>query len=525
MFPYLSDYSYIETGSAYLFTAVLLPAGAQKFPVVVMRSPYVDKYADCDEDRITTEYLSENVNWLKRGYAVVIQHCRGRGKSTGDCIPYINEREDGLALLEWIRKQPFYNGELYLKGGSYLTSVHYAIAPFPDDVKGAVFGIQDCERYNICYRNGFFKQALHGSWYVGMYKAKSKIKKNYVNETFQMLPLRDFTKTVFNESADDFDQMLKAPDRQNAFWSTRAGGSDARNAVQNVRFPVLFTTGFYDIYTGGIFDMWNTMNPESRKNCALVVSPYDHGDSYDAAHSIVFKQGKRTEQFGTAYEIDWFDSIRKGTDAPFEKNQVTYYRLFDNRWATDSFAPGSDLLQFRLGDTSVSYIYNPYAPPQFKGGLSCNFGGAVFQDPPNLRYDIITVYTDPFERDAFVKGKMAATLCVESDCEDTCFYMRLSIEKEQGDFGLRDDITSLCYQLGDYQPNTEATLEFHFDEHAFRIKKGERIRVDIASADAAHYVRHTNNKGLFSEQTTARVARNTVHLDKSFLKIPVESET
>ena len=166
-------------------------------------------------------------------------------------------------------------------------------------------------------------------------------------------------------------------------------------------------------------------------------------------------------------------------------------------------------------------MYNPFDAPEFKGGLSRAFGGALYQDKPNSRYDIISVYTEPFEKDTQVKGKMSARLSVKSDCEDTCFYVRVSIEKEHGDFGLRDDITSLCFKLGDYKPNSVAELDFEFDEHAFLIKKGERLRVDISSADNAHYVRHTNQKGLFSEQTTAKIAHNTVYLNASELVIPV----
>lgn len=522
MFNYFSEYYYLKAKSAELFTVALAPDGYGTYPIVVIRTPYVDEYENADEDNITAEYLGAYMDWLKRGYAVVIQHCRGRGKSTGDCIPYINEREDGLILLDWIREQAFYQGEIYLKGGSYLTSVHYATAPFAEDIKGASFAVQDCERYNICYRNGFLKKALHCEWYVGMYKVKSKLKKNFTKEAFEMLPFSEFSRTVFGEPAEDFDMMLKAPNRDDDFWNTRFGGNDARNAIRDAKLPILFTTGFFDIYTGGVFDMWNSMSAETRNKSALVVSPYDHGDFCDAENSMIFPKGRRAEQFGKNYEIDWFDEIRNNNAYPFAKGKVTYYSLFENKWKTDDFESSGDFLDFTLGTTKETYVYNPYAPARFKGGLCCNFGGSVFQDKPNERYDIITVYTDKFEKDTFVKGKMSAKLTVSSDCDDTCFYMRVSIEKENGDLGLRDDITSVCYQLGNYKKNTEAELAFNFDEIAFLIKKGKRLRVDISSADAAHYVRHTNNKGLFSEQTTAKVAHNTVDLSKSVLKIPVE---
>ena len=524
LIAYSTDYEYVYSDGIKLFTVVLLPEKAGKFPTVIIRTPYVDKFENEKEENIAVDYLNEYKNWLGHGYAVVIQHCRGRGKSDGDCIPYINEREDGLTLQEWVRKQDFYNGELFLKGGSYLTSVHYATAPFADDIKGAIFGIQDSERYNICYRNGFLKKGLHASWYVGMYKAKSHMKKNFYEGCFEMLPLKNFTKTLFGEMAEDFDEMLKAPNPDNEFWNTRFGGSDARNATVNVKFPVLFTTGFYDIYTGGVFDMWDKMSESSRNMSALVVSPYNHNDGPgDLENSIVFPKGNRFENFGDLYEIEWFDYIRgKNTKSPFDVGKITYYNLFKNCWQTDDFLASANSMKIELGDQEISYVYNPFAPPTFKGGLSRAFGGAVYQDEPNSRHDIISVYSEPFEDDVCVKGKMAANLKVKSDCEDTCFYIRVSIEKEKGDYGLRDDITSLCYQLGEYIPGSVVTLNFDFDQHAFLIKRGERLRIDISSADSDHYVRHTNQKGLYSEQTTAKVAHNTVYLQNSYLILPVE---
>ena len=153
--------------------------------------------------------------------------------------------------------------------------------------------------------------------------------------------------------------------------------------------------------------------------------------------------------------------------------------------------------------------------------MSANFGGNAWQDKPGLRGDIITVYTPGFSEDTFVKGKMKAGLTVKSDCEDTCFYMRISLCKPEGDYGLRDDINQISNICDEYTPDTEVRMEFSFDEHAFVIRKGERLRIDISSSAFPWYVRHTNNKGLFSEQRTTRIANNTVDLKNSYLEIPI----
>ena len=116
---------------------------------------------------------------------------------------------------------------------------------------------------------------------------------------------------------------------------------------------------------------------------------------------------------------------------------------------------------------------------------------------------------------------MKAKLKVKSNCEDTCFYIRISLCKTEGDYGLRDDINQISNFDCNYVPNNEIVMDFSFDEHAFVIHKGEKLRIDISSSAYPYYVRHTNNKGLFSEQITAKIADNTVILDKSYIEIPI----
>jgi len=513
-------FEYLSFHNAELFTVVCLPQPSGTFPTVILRSPYVDAEQHPSEEELCQSKLTEHKAWLDSGYAVVFQHCRGRGKSTGDCVPYIYEREDGLFLQDWIRNQPFYNGELYLCGRSYTSSVHFVTAPFADDIKGAVLQIQDSERYNCNYRNGFYKMGLHGGWYVGMYKKKTIPEKNFTPESYNLLPLSDFSKTIFGEPAPDFDEILRHPDKNDAFWMTRFGGGEAHDAIKQANIPILLVTGFYDIYTGGIFDMWNALDSNTKAKSALAIHPFDHVCD-TAGQPINFEKGDLYKEYED-FPVKWVDYIRGKCASPFEIGKVTYYKLFDSKWCCDDFNALVAYQRIAFGKGTVSFEYDPENPATFKGGLSANFGGCAWQDKPNQRNDIITLYTPEFTQETFVKGKIKAKLKVKSDCEDTCFYMRLSLCKPDGDFGLRDDINQISNFSQDYIPHSEIEMVFSFDEHAFVVKKGEKLRIDISSSAFPHYVRHTNNKGLFSEQTTAKKARNSVILEDSYIEIPID---
>ncbi|MBQ7321840.1 MAG: CocE/NonD family hydrolase [Clostridia bacterium] len=521
--PYSCYHQYLTVpDGAALFTAICLPCGEGTFPSVIFRSPYVDAAQEMGEDEICAALADSHRDWLENGYAVIFQHCRGRGKSTGDCIPYIYEREDSLALYDWVRAQPFYNGELFLCGRSYTSSVHFVTAPFAPDIKGAVLEVQDCDRYNCNYRNGFYKMGLHGAWYVKMYKKKSILNKPFTREFYHMLPLIDFSQTVFGERAEDFDEILRHPRREDPFWQTRYGGGEARDAIKHADIPILLTTGFYDIYTGGIFDMWHALDGATKAKSALLVQPYDHSGKPND-QPLCFDRATLGEVFGP-YPRLWCDAVRGKVDFPVPRGKVTYYQLFGDQYLTDDFRTPDRAVTFPLGTGERTYRYNPYAPATFHGGLSANFGGNVWQSPAK-RHDVLSFHTPVFEQDMFVKGKMTAKLRVRSTAEDTCFYIRLSLCKEEGDYGLRDDIQQISNLCPDYVPGEELTLDFAFDEHAFVIRAGERLRIDVSSSAFPLYVRHTNRRGLYCEQTTAAVADNTVICDLSSITLPCEGAT
>ena len=117
------------------------------------------------------------------------------------------------------------------------------------------------------------------------------------------------------------------------------------------------------------------------------------------------------------------------------------------------------------------------------------------------------------------RGKMSAKIYVKSDCEDTSFFLRLSIVKGDKTYCLRDDIMPISKQYPNYKPNTVVPLDFSFIEHAFVLEKGDKLRLDISSACWPTFLPHTNYKGDQYKQATVKQANNTIIFDNSTVTI------
>jgi uncharacterized protein len=99
---------------------VYLPdAGGGATEVVLVRLPY-DKCGDyCFMPRIAPMFTAQ-------GYVVVVQDVRGKFRSEGDPIPFVNEVCDGYDTLEWITAQPWCNGRVGMFGDSYYGFTQWA---------------------------------------------------------------------------------------------------------------------------------------------------------------------------------------------------------------------------------------------------------------------------------------------------------------------------------------------------------------------------------------------------------------
>ncbi len=504
-----------------LYTFGTKPRDGAKMPVIVVRSPYVD---DSKPNRtaltamVTPAYL--------RGYAMVMQHCRGCGRSEGDWVPFETERADGLALLDWIRTRPWYNGEIFLLGGSYHSSVHWAyLDTNPPDVKGAVMPIMDVDPYNASYRNGFFKIGLFGSWSVEFYRKRDRSLKRDASVHLTDFPLANFSRRYWGEGVPAFDNVVAHPRRDDPYWLSDEPGSGAegRRAFLDSTTPILLMTGFYDPFSEGMFEMWRGAPPERRANCSFLVDAYDHGGQ--VAEDLKgtpgdFPRGGRIQNPMRLF--DWFDSCRSGKPCGFApRGKVRYYALWENRWIeADALEDGPRRIDLPLGEGVRSWTYDPKrALPDFPGSGPHCFGGMRPQPPLDFRDDVVSFVLPPLDERIDVRGRMCASLAVSSDAEDTCFCIRVSVRKGDGKwYLLRDDITSLCVDGTNYEPGTEKRIGFRFADHAFRLEPGDALRVDVASA-SSQFAPHGNVKGPQYLVREPKTAHNSVRADASTLTL------
>ena len=103
----------------HLATDVYLPDGPGPFPAVLVRLPYDKNGRYCWIPFLATHFVA-------RGYAFVPQDVRGRFRSEGEPVAFVNEVPDGYDTIDWIARQPWSNGDVGMWGDSYYGFTQWA---------------------------------------------------------------------------------------------------------------------------------------------------------------------------------------------------------------------------------------------------------------------------------------------------------------------------------------------------------------------------------------------------------------
>ncbi len=139
-----------------LATDVYLPAG-EPIAVVVVRTAY-------DKNR----HRAEAAGWVARGIAFVAQDVRGRYDSPGVWSPYVGERADGAALLDWVSVQSWWTGKVVLTGASYSAFTAWTAAVSRPSLVGGVMSLVPAMGFDRVKfdPSGVLRLAEHAAWWI-----------------------------------------------------------------------------------------------------------------------------------------------------------------------------------------------------------------------------------------------------------------------------------------------------------------------------------------------------------------------
>jgi putative CocE/NonD family hydrolase len=274
-----------------LATDIYRPDGAGPFAVLLERTPY-DKSAPSRSERTAglatprsrTEFAAY---FVKHGYAVAYQDCRGRYRSGGKFTKYLSEAEDGYDTLAWLVRQPWCNGRIGTFGLSYAAHTQAALGCLDPPGLGAQF--LDCGGFSNAYRSGIrhggafdLKQA---TWAYRNALAdardpavKAALEAQDIKAWFRRMPWHmgdspisaapEYEDYLFEQwSHGVFDDYWKQP-------GIYAEGFYDRYAD----VPIVHLLGWYDPYARTAMENYLGLSRAKRSRMQLILGPWTHGD-------------------------------------------------------------------------------------------------------------------------------------------------------------------------------------------------------------------------------------------------------
>lgn len=505
----------------------------EKFPVILMRTCYPNQ---------ETVYHIYGECFAKRGYVFALQYSRGRGGSEGLWEPNINERKDGIDMVDWLLAQPWCDC-IGCWGHSYSAMTGWATA---DAVEGKVASMflqeYGCDRYVSAYEKGAFRHDILTSW--SMENAGKPVTADYL-ESCQYMPQSEVDEKLWGQEVPSYRQYISNAKSTDDLWQS-GWWKQLREIPGKTKIPMMVLSGWYDHHHGSSMKTWERLSETAKAHSWLVVGGWNH-------FFTPCLPDKRTEQIESEElprALEWFDLTLKKKSLPEQK--VRYYEIGEDTWHTckdwkpeenakrtlylqSGGAPGASGVTFAAGGQTetasgalteqppvqegvLSYTYDPNDPLMSTSGegllKSMDKVGSLPQPPCCHRGDVLSFVSDPLEKPLAICGSPSVNLFVATDGEDTAFTAKLMEVTPQGKaYHIRSSITTIGAELLEgqrYEPGSIVEVSIDMWDIAYTVKAGSRIRVDISSSDFPLYNIHSNYAGLWSVQTSVRAAKQTV---------------
>ena len=478
--------------------------GGWSLPTALVRSPYGRRGLF---GAATARSLAE------RGFQVLVQSTRGTFGSGGDFDPLRCERDDGLATLQWLVKQPWFGGAIILSGASYLGYVQWAVSDgLPPEVKAMVPQVTESALTLEFLRPDGFSLETPFGWGVmvaGQERPRAMLRAatgaRRVRRALDTLPLGQADTAAIGHHSDYIQDIL-AYDSGAPRWA----GIDHRHRVAGVTVPVSSVAGWYDIFLPGQLRDFGILQ-QAGHPARLTVGPWTHVSP--GAFRVAMQE---STGFGLAHA--------RGEDPP-DRAPVRLFVMGEEAWRDFGswpppgyppqrfcLQPGGGLASDPPGGWPPDrYRYDPADPTPAAGGVRLSgSAGRVDNSALEARDDVLTYTTARLDRDVEVIGEVSAEIWFRSSQPHADVFVRLC------DVDPRGRSRNVCDGLVSLSGADEVSCaEVRLWPTAHRFKAGHRIRVLVSSGAFPRYGRNLGTGEPRATATTLRHADQEVYRDSA----------
>jgi len=481
-----------------LATDVYRPARGGKpvpgrFPTILERTPYgrnVTYFRDITAADPKPRTRAEVAQlYVRHGYVVVFQDCRGCHDSEGEFIKYLSEGQDGFDTAAWLIRQPWSNGLFGTMGLSYAAHTQGALACLnPPGLKAMYV---DCGAFSNAYQDGirqggaFELKQVTWAYNLGL-ESPEAVKSPRLMAALKAIDLKAWFASMPWKRGHSPISLL--PDYESYVWDQwehgRFDGFWKQLGIygqgyypQYADAAMVHLSGWYDAYSRTATDNYIGLSKLKRGPVRLIMGPWTHGArSTPFSGEIDFGPGSTldadTNSNLFAQRLRWYDRHLKQTSGMGEDPPVRLFIMgggtgrktpegrldHGGRWRGERDWPIPDAaltphyLQPDGGLSAakpaaearpVSYDFDPNHPvptiggtvtsgePLMRGGgFDQREGPKVYGSrqpylPLEARPDVLVFQTEPLKEDVEVTGAIVANLWISSDGPDTDFTLKL----------------------------------------------------------------------------------------------------
>jgi putative CocE/NonD family hydrolase len=548
-----------------LMSNVYRPADGGECPVLLTRLPY-------GKDLPLGTTVLDPIKAAQAGYIIVVQDVRGRYRSEGRFVPFVNEYEDGYDTVEWAARLHGSNGSVGMYGLSYFgkTQWHAALMR-PPSLKSMVPGITWGNHLNgVQMRGGAQELGLMQYWAQASLALDLLFRKHAGDpeRIGEVLPgLIEVIDAILAGGGYETLPLSDLPNPDGLVSFVRGGfgrgvddeGWDHLNIdgkYDRVDAPTFHIGGWYDCFIGETLRQYEAMKERAReaglRQPHLMVGPWTHGDFGTTFGELDFGIGSSGLFLNyrgdlTDAHLRWFDATLKGDASALEGTPpVQVFVMGENRWRgyEEWPAPGSREEEWHLrsggrllrepggaGDEPTAYNYDPEDPAPTVGGpilmAPIHRAGPRDQRVVEARPDVLVYTSEPLEGPYTVLGSVYVTLFAASSAPDTDFVARLvDVHPDGRAMGVADGIVRASAREsypapGAVRPVAPSQIEpgevyeYTIDLWATGITflPGHRLRVEITSSSHPRWERNLNTGESAVNSSRTEVARQTIFHD------------